>query len=184
MGKYSDFKRLPRDYYKTPFEAVKPLVPHLQEVQTFAEPCAGDGQLIRFLNCVGLECVAAYDIEPQKDLIVQKDALSLASVDMKGADVIITNPPWTRRVLHAFLSHFVRELNMPTWLLFDAGWVHTKQSIPFQPWLRRIVSVGRVKWIEGTKMTGKEDCCWHYFAHQDNPNATKFYGRTDDVPQR
>ena len=54
MGKYSDFERLPRDYYKTPLAALKPLLPHLQEVQTFAEPCAGDGQLIRLLERVAL----------------------------------------------------------------------------------------------------------------------------------
>jgi len=177
MGKYSNFDRIPRDYYKTPFAAVTPLIPHLEEVQTYVEPCAGDGQLVNLLSDGGFECIAAYDIEPQEEWIVQKDALSLTSVDMKGADVIITNPPWTRPTLHAFLSHFVCELNMPTWLLFDAGWVHTKQSIPYQPLLRRIVSVGRVKWIEGTKMTGKEDCAWHLFTYQKTPNATKFYGR-------
>jgi len=31
MGKRSNFERKPRDYYQTPFEAVKPLLPHLPD---------------------------------------------------------------------------------------------------------------------------------------------------------
>ena len=50
MGKRSDFERVPRDYYPTPYDAVKPLLPHLPENFTFAEPCAGDGRLIQHLK--------------------------------------------------------------------------------------------------------------------------------------
>ena len=181
MGKYSDFERLPRDFYKTPLAALKPLLPHLQEVQTFAEPCAGDGQLIRLLETVvGLNCTYASDIDPQDDNnyhIVKADALE-SKISFADADCIITNPPWDRRILHKMITHFAETLKMPTWLLFDAGWVHTKQSIPFQPLLRKIVPVGRVKWIEDSKMTGKEDCAWHLF-HPSiwEHNPTKFYGR-------
>ena len=49
MGKRSDFERVPRDYYPTPFEAVRPLVPHLPDKGLFGEPCAGDGRLIRHI---------------------------------------------------------------------------------------------------------------------------------------
>ena len=38
MGKRSDFERIPRDYYPTPYSAVEPLLPHLPENFTFAEP--------------------------------------------------------------------------------------------------------------------------------------------------
>jgi hypothetical protein len=65
---------------------------------------------------------------------------------------------------------------MPTWLLFDADWVHTKQSAPFMPYCRKIVSVGRVRWIEGTKMTGKDNVAWHLFTAEEG--TTEFYGRT------
>ena len=47
MGKRSDFERKPRDFYPTPMEAVKPLIPHMPRKFTFAEPCAGDGALCR-----------------------------------------------------------------------------------------------------------------------------------------
>ena len=64
----------------------------------------------------------------------------------------------------------------PTWLLFDADWMHTKQSASFMHRLHKIVSIGRVKWIENSKSTGKDNCCWYLFdAKYDG--ETKFYGR-------
>ena len=44
MGKRSNFERVERDFYPTPYKAVEPLVQHLPKKQfAFAEPCAGDG---------------------------------------------------------------------------------------------------------------------------------------------
>ena len=67
MGKRSDFERKPRDYYPTPIEAVKPLLVHLPDKFTFAEPCAGNGILIEYLQKNGGEVTYAFDIEPQND---------------------------------------------------------------------------------------------------------------------
>ena len=50
MGKRSSFERIPRDFYPTPHAAVPPLIPHLRGVRTFAEPCCGDGALVRHLE--------------------------------------------------------------------------------------------------------------------------------------
>ena len=47
MGKRSAFERRAGDAYPTPIEAVLPLIPHLRGVRNFAEPCAGDGALVR-----------------------------------------------------------------------------------------------------------------------------------------
>jgi len=47
MGKRSSFKRVERDFYPTPREAVLPLLLHLEYGTAFSEPCAGDGALIR-----------------------------------------------------------------------------------------------------------------------------------------
>ena len=67
-------------------------------------------------------------------------------------EYIITNPPWNRKILHPMIEHFADF--KPTWLLFDADWIHTKQSIPYLTMLKKVVSIGRVKWIEGTKSVG------------------------------
>jgi hypothetical protein len=89
---------------------------------------------------------------------------------------IITNPPWDRKILHPMITLF--SALRPTWLLFDADWMHTKQSTEFQPYLRKIVSVGRVKWIPDSKMTGKDNCAWYLF-DQANPGPTEFFGPAD-----
>jgi hypothetical protein len=67
MGKRSNFERIPRDFYPTPFAAVPPLIPYLHGIRTFAEPCAGDGALVRHLESFGLRCVYAGDIATGSD---------------------------------------------------------------------------------------------------------------------
>lgn len=171
MGKRSDFARVPRDFYPTPREAVAPLLPHLSPGTRFVEPCAGNGALVDALTDAGHVCARAWDIEPQRDDIDRLNALQRL---VGNIDCFITNPPWDRRTLHPMIAHFSDQ--HPTWLLFDADWQHTRQSVPFLPRLRRIVSVGRVKWIPDSKMTGKDNCAWHLF---DKPSdeAAQFFGR-------
>lgn len=171
MGKRSDFKRNPRDFYPTPREAVLPLLSHLPASFTYAEPCAGDGALINHLTG---KCLFASDIEPQCRAIARLDARTVLPGDIHGCDYIITNPPWDRKVLHPMIEHF--SAMRPTWLLFDADWVHTKQSASYIPLLRKIVSVGRVKWIPDSKMTGKDNCAWHLFDAKGIGTA-RFFGR-------
>lgn len=171
MGKRSDFERVPRDFYPTPYEAIIPLLPHLEPETRYCEPCAGDGALIDHLSRHGHICARARDIEPRRADIDQKDALTTITGNI---DCFITNPPWDRKILHPLIEHLSDQA--PTWLLFDADWVHTRQSIPFLPRLRKIVSVGRVKWIPDSKMTGKDNCAWHLFG---TPSLlpTQFIGR-------
>jgi len=175
MGKRSDFARVERDFYPTPVEAVRPLVPHLPDDLQYWEPCAGAGDLIFALDdLIGFACIAASDIEPREKSIGKADALT---TDVRGDKVlthIITNPPWDRKILHPMIEHF--SAMRPTWLLFDADWIHTKQSAPFMPWLQKVVSVGRVKWIPDSKMTGKDNCAWHLF-DQNHQGETVFVGR-------
>lgn len=164
MGKRSEFERRPMDAYATPFMAVLPLIPHLHGVKTFAEPCCGDLDLVKHLAGFGLTCVYYSDIQRGND------ALDLVSID---ADAIITNPPWTRAILHPMIEHFQRLA--PTWLLFDADWGHTKQSAPFLDQCSHIVSVGRVKWISGSKHTGKDNAAWYRF-HIQHSGGPRFIG--------
>jgi hypothetical protein len=158
VGKRSDFQRIPRDFYPTPLEAVMPLLRHLKPGTRFCEPCAGDGRLIDHLEAAGHRCASAWDIEPQRGDIEPHDATERL---IGNIDCFITNPPWSRPVLHDLIGHLSRQ--HPTWLLFDADWMHTRQAAPFLPMLRKIVSVGRVKWITNSPFTGKDNCCWYLF---------------------
>jgi hypothetical protein len=179
LGKRSDYVRKPRDYYPTPLAAVTPLISHLPNTFTFAEPCAGDGRLIKHIHNLasGSECVFASDIEPREndEDIEEFDAFDVTETHLTYADYIITNPPWDRKILHPLIEQF-SDLR-PTWLLFDADWVHTVQSASLvSTRLCKIVSIGRVKWIEDSAGSGKDNAAWYLF--NVNKNApTQFYGR-------
>lgn len=120
--------------------------------------------------------MALLDINPARGDIMQGCALKWTPEVRTGRpiDFVIENPPWSRPILHAIIRRYSQIY--PTWLLFDADWVHTKQSAPYMKWLRKIVSVGRVKWIPDSKMTGKDNCAWHLF-DQNSAGPTEFVGR-------
>ena len=162
MSKRSDFRRRPLDDYPTiDPKAVRRLLPFLAGVRRFAEPCAGDGLLIRQLETFGLVCGHSSDLRDGVD--------ALMIDDFGDVDAIITNPPWTRTLLHALILHFQRIA--PTWLLFDADWAFTGQAVPFLPQCSHVVAVGRLIWIPGTTVSGKDNCAWYRFdiGHSDGP---------------
>ena len=174
MGKRSNFERKPRDFYPTPFEAVEPLIEHLPRNFTFCEPCAGNGALVSHLEWHGGTCMWASDIEPQLEGIHEMRCSDLEESHCLESEFIITNPPWSRNMLHTMIDHFP-ELK-PTWLVFDADWMHTRQASPYLFNCRKIVSVGRVKWFGNT--TGKDNCAWYLFTNEYKPlESTEFYGR-------
>ena len=164
MGKRSSFGRNPRDYYPTPYAAVVPLLQFLQPATGFIEPCAGDGRLVRHLEKHGHVCKYACDIEPQAEGIAQHDILLFGQNQFPNAECIITNPPWERKVLHAMID--VLRNDLPTWLLFDADWMHTGQAAEYLKYCRKVVSVGRVSWMDnGT--SGMDNCCWYLFGSEE-----------------
>lgn len=166
MGKRSDFARRPMDSYQTiDARAVAPLLPFLRGVKRYAEPCAGEGHLCDHLASAGFVCTYRSDIDGGTD------AFSLNRFG--DVDAIITNPPWTREILHPMILHFQKIA--PTWLLFDADWAHTKQAAPYLPQCSHIVSVGRLIWMPGTKQTGKDNCAWYRF-HAQHFEGPRFYG--------
>ena len=206
MGKRSNFERNERDFYPTPVSAVEPLIPHLPERFTYIEPCSGDGALIRALSsfegvahggkfCPILEyasdispswkikpltAIAGHDEDPPNCgnglRAYIRDAFDIEDADM-NVDFFITNPPWSRDVLHPMLMHLSAIL--PTWLLFDADWMHTKQAAPYLIYCKKIISVGRVKWIPDSRHTGKDNAAWYLFETDTRhpSSSVDFYGR-------
>lgn len=172
MGKRSDFERVEKDFYRTiDPRAVAALAPHLKAETRFCEPCAGAGDLMDQLTALGHICARARDIAPQREDIEQKDALTTLTGNI---DCFITNPPWSRNILHPLIEFLAEQA--PTWLLFDADWAHTKQSAPYMRLCTDIVSVGRLIWIPGTTMTGKDNVAWYRFSKY-RIGATAFHGR-------
>lgn len=171
MGKRSEFERIEKDFYATiDKRAALALAPHINPDWTYAEPCNGAGDLQRMLADIHLQC------EYEGDISTGQNALELSEDDLEACDYIITNPPWSRVLLHSMIIHF--QSLRPTWLLFDADWCHTKQSIPYMEFCTDIVSVGRLIWIPGTTMSGKDNCAWYRFS-ADKSGPTKFHGRSN-----
>ena len=159
MSKRTDFARRKNDAYLTwDKRALPPLLPHLRPGTMFCEPCAGAGHLIDQLEDAGHHCMSAFDIDPQRDDIVKRDAFEL---QIYGANCYITNPPWTRAILHPMIMHLCAQ--MPTWLLFDADWMHNLSSSQYLKHCSKIISTPRLKWIEGTDQAGKDNCAWYLF---------------------
>jgi hypothetical protein len=167
LGKRSDFPRIPADFYPTPSSAVLPLLPHLEGVRVFAEPCAGDGDLVRHLEGAGLQCGYAGDINRGG-----RDALAVNTYG-EGIDAIITNPPHTRELMHELITHFVKIA--PTWLLIDLDWAATVMATPYIGFCTDIVVIGRVKWIKGSRYTGKDNYCWYRFTRKQRIPTTVFH---------
>ena len=138
-----------------------PLIPYLRGIRTFAEPCAGDGALVRHLEAVGLRCVYAGDIR------TGQDALAFDSYGV--VDAIITNPPFkypedpknSTRLLFDLIRHFL-DLGVPFWLLLPHDWSANKGSASYLRHCSDIVPVGRVKWIPDSEHNGGyENSCWY-----------------------
>jgi hypothetical protein len=158
LGKH---ERRERDWYPTPLKAALPLLSHLAAGVTFYEPCAGDGRLIDHLDCNGIRCTGASDIRPLRGDIRAMDALELTELDCDGADLIITNPPHERSLMHALINH-LRQLR-PTWLLLPADWIFTKQAVPYLEFCRIVVPIGRMKIIDGSPTNGFDNYVWARF---------------------
>lgn len=177
MGKRTDYERRPRDAYFTPREAVEPLK-ELLGPTTFCEPCAGDGRLAHHIEDLVPEslCVYALDIEPQADWILRGDALSLTDESLEYCQMIITNPPFQWSLLKPMMELWISL--RPTLLLLPADMMHNKRFAPFMEKCVWAKSVGRVRWIEGSKTGGMENFVWLLFNNnKDVGTPTQFYGR-------
>ena len=66
--------------------------------------------------------------------------------------------------------------SLPTWLLFDADWAHTRQSAQLIRHCSTIVPIGRVRWISDSPFTGKDNAAWYRF-DVNHWNGPQFIGR-------
>jgi hypothetical protein len=171
VGKRSDKTRRDRDFYPTPWRAVPPLIPYLRNIRNFVEPCCGEGDLVRHLEAFGLTCVSA------SDLNAGQDALELVTIEYP----IITNPPHSRELMHRMIQRF-QAIAPEAWLLIDYDWAATRQAAVYLGACSDIVIVPRLKWIAGTKWTGKDNFAWYRFdqKHYGGPRLHNDLGSVAD----
>lgn len=178
MGKRSSFDRLSKDLYPTiDPRAVPPVLPFLmaEGIRSFVDPCWGWGHSVGPLTRAGLTCLGRYDIDPKTQIkvdpdlpgqqghVIQRDGRDLSFADLNGADAIITNPPWSRALLHQLIERWSKMV--PTWLLFDANWKNNTTKVPdlITNHCTDFVPVARLKWFPGTDHTEQDNCGWYRF---------------------
>jgi hypothetical protein len=163
------------DIYPTPIKAVEPAWRWMREDGfDFAEPCAGEGKLVRHLESFDFKCLYQGDISGGHD--------ALKWVCPPEIEFICTNPPWDRKPMHALIDHFVQSWK-PVWLLLDADWMHTKQAAPLMDfWCTHIISIGRVRWIEGSTMDGYDNAAWYRFRKSKDVRHPIFVPRSTNEP--
>jgi hypothetical protein len=149
------FPERPLDFFATPEKALSPLIPFLarDRIQRFAEPCAGDGDLIRLLEAPGLICVSHGDIR------FGQDALARSNYgDIHG---IITNPPHSKELLLPLIAHF--QGIAPTWLLLTSDFLINQYASPYLQRCSDVVAIGRLCWVKGTEQSGFDNFVWCRF---------------------
>jgi hypothetical protein len=114
-------------------------------------------------------------------------ASSTLSISSPGCDynryLFITNPPWTREIMHPLIAHLL--LQHPSWFLFDADWAHTQQANVFMPYCRLIVTAGRIRWLEGSALdrghSPLDNCAWYLFTREKRQGPTFINGRGEKL---
>lgn len=182
---HKKFKRVTRDFYPTPREAVEPLIKHFDIMgghTHFVEPCAGDGALASHLESAGMKCVEAWDIKPQGANIIRRDArfgeVPLIKERPDKRHLVITNPPFLKEMRQPIMENLIRQTRC--WFLLPADYMHNKSS-----WLMhycdRIIPVGRVSWFG--EMLSMDNFCWYLFDNDESCQEIKplFYPRSQRV---
>ena len=105
----------------------------------------------------------------------------------RGVEAIITNPPWLNTPNSGYqLTRFVNKLcygGFPVILLLNGNilnnkgfWQNKVHGRSMGDLCYQILPIGRVKWIEGSPHTGKEDCSWFFF-NENNHSLPKILPR-------
>ena len=176
MGRRSTFPRRAADFYPTPVEALRPLVPHLPRAGTYAEPCVGDGALVRGMAAVapGWQCVATSDLHCP----VRPRSAALVRLP-EGVDAAITNPPWPAPgqrgepvlgIIHNLAAQ------APTWLLLPWTFAAARYFAGVSHLCTDVLPIGRVSWM-GNGVPSKDDAAWFRFEARARRRATALHAR-------
>lgn len=177
----------PSDFWATPKEAVTPLLQHLPMRFGFYEPCAGARDLVHHLEVANSKChcLSASDIAPRHEFVIELDALTFAFNLMSESqeyhysddnyEFIITNPPFSRenmalckQMIHDFMHA------RKTWLLLPFGMAANIGMRNLMKKCAQFVTIGRVKWIPGSRNKETRDMAWFLF-DKNHTGPSKFH---------
>ena len=85
--------------------------------------------------------------------------------------------------MHDLIIHWQSQVVLQ-WLLLEAGFAHTRRAGPLMQSCRKIVSIGRLKWVEGSASSSTKDYAWYLFGATASPgNTPRFYSRAWRNPE-
>jgi hypothetical protein len=183
MGKRSNLKveDRPKDFWGTVDpDAIPPKFAEMIRGKTYAEPCYGNGDLEDLLMEVAT-CKWRSDVRETVGSSKVMDALDITKEDLKGIDVIITNPPFKWEWLQPLLNHL--PTLKPTWFLLPADFMHNKRSSPYMERCAHVIAIRRLYWwldtgnLNQNGVKGKDNYCWYRFHESEWGYGTRFWGR-------
>lgn len=125
--------------------------------------------MVDYFESAGHRCVFACDVHP-----LRGDITKLAATELKfiECDLFITNPPWLWTMLEPIVMHLSDQ--KPTWMLLAADLMHNVRSATIMDRCVKVVPVGRLKWIPGSKNGGMDNAAWYSFdrTHRGGPRFT------------
>jgi hypothetical protein len=119
-----------------------------------------------------MRCTGATDVAPRDQSIGRLDALILVRTDLRGADLIITNPPHAHDLLIPLIVHF-RSL-VPAWLLIPLDRLVVGYMQEPLCHASIIVPAKRLR-LAGTKHQGHDNYVWARFERTEH--VTEFIPR-------
>ena len=156
----SGHERAEGDFYPTPPDVTRAVLPYLPKGVAIWEPAAGDGAMATVLRVEGGYRVAESDIAPRNDA---PHVDFLAKGDLPpNTRWIVTNPPYS------LAEEFVRkalDLTYPSGgvaMLLRNEWDCASSRIDLfgRPFARKIVLTWRPRWIAGSTGSPRHNYAW------------------------
>lgn len=159
MSKRSTFEKIPKDFYATiDPKAVAPMAEKFKGLK-YASPCYGNGDLEDRLMDIAT-CVWRSDIRETVGCSKVLNGLDINKEDVKDADVVIENPPFSKNVLLPLIEHWVTL--KPTWLLLPWDILQNKYMRPYVGIMQEAVPIGRLYWMPN-KVRGTDNYAFILF---------------------
>jgi hypothetical protein len=168
--RHSEYTRKALDRYVTPAWVVHALVPHLLRPTKVWEMAAANGVMAAALRECGLEVVTS-DIESGVDFLAEQDA--------RGANCLITNPPYTRA--QEFVEHALALMQpcrgiVAMLLRTDFDHAKTRRHLFDWPFARKLVLTKRIVWFEPKIASPSDNHSWWIWDWQPVGPPILLYG--------
>jgi hypothetical protein len=176
--RWSGYVRSDGDLYHTPDWVTRTLLPVLRPVSCVWEPAAGHGKMAETLRAAGYDVVAT-DIADGVDFLAEKRN--------RGAEAIVTNPPFNRA--REFVEHaldLMEQTRGQVAMLLRTDFDHaiTRQHLfgSCRVFAKKLVLTKRIVWYERPKAAPSFNHAWYIWDWQHSGAPNLVYPCLDAKP--